>query len=212
MYTKRNYRQKYIEWREKQNLSPMPSNFQVHHIKPKSICLLDGWDENRIHSPSNLIGLHPDDHESIHKLRGDHRDKTSSIWLMASANRRWDDEEWRKYHSEQTSKATRKWIQENDTKEARSLRAKKVWENDEYKKERSLKVQGSGNANSKLSEDDVVLIRYTIWPILQELVTTSGCGKRGITKTNVCKMIGDMFNVSHTPIRKIVENKSWKNI
>jgi len=47
----------------------IPTGFHVHHIKPKST-YVDKTDP-RINHPSNLIALHPDDHYTIHKLRGD---------------------------------------------------------------------------------------------------------------------------------------------
>jgi len=50
------WRQWYPEW-------DIPNGFHVHHIVPRSC---GGNDD-----PTNLIALHPDDHISIHKHRGD---------------------------------------------------------------------------------------------------------------------------------------------
>ena len=47
----------------------IPKGFHVHHIKPKST--FKNKDDLKIHHPSNLIALHPDDHIAIHKNRGD---------------------------------------------------------------------------------------------------------------------------------------------
>jgi hypothetical protein len=38
---------------------------------PRSIAKQSGWDDYKINHPTNLIALHPDDHVSIHKNRGD---------------------------------------------------------------------------------------------------------------------------------------------
>jgi len=43
--------------------------YHVHHIKPKST--FEDKNDPQIHHPRNLIALHPDDHISIHKCRGD---------------------------------------------------------------------------------------------------------------------------------------------
>jgi len=55
----------------------IPEGYHVHHIKPK--CLFNDKNDPRIHHPSNLIALHPDDHWTIHKLRGDKYIKESLI-------------------------------------------------------------------------------------------------------------------------------------
>ena len=47
----------------------IPNGYHVHHIKPKST--FSDPNDPRIHHPKNLITLHPDDHASIHKCRGD---------------------------------------------------------------------------------------------------------------------------------------------
>lgn len=60
----RSYRKNLINyWRQYYPDWEIPKGYHVHHIKPKS---LGGTDEAR-----NLIALHPDDHVSIHLLRGD---------------------------------------------------------------------------------------------------------------------------------------------
>ena len=47
----------------------IPLGYHVHHIKPK--CTFTDTTDPRINHPRNLIALHPDDHQSIHRLRGD---------------------------------------------------------------------------------------------------------------------------------------------
>ena len=67
----RNYwRQWFPEW-------DIPLGFHVHHIKPKA--LFKDPNDLAINHPSNLIALHPDDHYSIHKCRGDNYIKQGSI-------------------------------------------------------------------------------------------------------------------------------------
>lgn len=67
IYTKK-YRQNLIlYWRQFLPNWDIPKGYHVHHIKPQS--LFDGTLD--AHHPKNLIALHPDDHLSIHKNRGD---------------------------------------------------------------------------------------------------------------------------------------------
>lgn len=56
------WRQFYPEW-------TIPKGYHVHHIKPR--CTFEDKNDPRIHHPSNLIALHPDDHVTIHLMRGD---------------------------------------------------------------------------------------------------------------------------------------------
>jgi len=68
MYHPTNYRKNLIQyWRQFYPDWNIPKGFHVHHIKPKSLFK----DDPRAHHPRNLIALHPDDHVSIHRLRGD---------------------------------------------------------------------------------------------------------------------------------------------
>lgn len=69
IYTKK-YRQNLINyWRQFYPNWSIPEGYHVHHIKPK--CLFEDKNDFRIHHPRNLIALHPDDHISIHRCRGD---------------------------------------------------------------------------------------------------------------------------------------------
>jgi len=64
IYTKTNYRKNLeIYWRQFYPEWSIPEGYHVHHIKPISC--------GGSHHPSNLIALHPDDHQSIHRCRGD---------------------------------------------------------------------------------------------------------------------------------------------
>lgn len=56
------WRQFYPDWE-------IPKGYHVHHIKPK--CTFEDVNDPDIHHPRNLIALHPDDHVTIHKCRGD---------------------------------------------------------------------------------------------------------------------------------------------
>ena len=57
----------------------IPKGYHVHHIKP--VCTFEDPTDLRIHHPRNLIALHPDDHSTIHALRGDAL-AASLIWSM----------------------------------------------------------------------------------------------------------------------------------
>ena len=71
IYTK-DYKYNIIKyWRQYYPVWDIPKGYHVHHIKPK--CTFDDKDDPRIHHPRNLIVLHPDDHQTIHRLRGDLR-------------------------------------------------------------------------------------------------------------------------------------------
>lgn len=58
----RYWQQFYPQW-------AIPKGFHVHHIKPR--CTFEDQNDTRINHPRNLIALHPDDHYTIHKCRGD---------------------------------------------------------------------------------------------------------------------------------------------
>lgn len=71
-----------LYWRQFYPNWIIPKGYHVHHIKPKST-YADKSDP-RINHPRNLIALHPDDHVSIHKLRGD-KFVTKSFVSIANA-------------------------------------------------------------------------------------------------------------------------------
>lgn len=74
IYSKTNYKQNIIlYWQQYFPQYQIPKGYHVHHIYPKSLCKQEGWTEEQIHHPKNLIVLHPDDHQSIHLCRGDKR-------------------------------------------------------------------------------------------------------------------------------------------
>ena len=60
-----------IYWRQFYPNWTIPKGYHVHHIKPK--CTFADKNDPRIHHPRNLIALHPDDHQTIHRCRGDHQ-------------------------------------------------------------------------------------------------------------------------------------------
>lgn len=71
-YTKLNYRQNItMYWQQWYPQWTIPKGYHVHHIKPRCICKQAGWTDEQINHPRNLIVLHPDDHQTIHRLRGD---------------------------------------------------------------------------------------------------------------------------------------------
>ena len=67
-----NYRRNLINyWRQYFPQWDIPKGYHVHHIIP--VC------EGGTHHPKNLIALHPDDHVSIHRCRGD---KVSDSFIL----------------------------------------------------------------------------------------------------------------------------------
>jgi len=71
-YSNTNYRQNIIAfWQQYFPNYKIPIGFHVHHIKPKSICKQEGWSDEQINHPRNLMVVHPVEHFSFHQLRGD---------------------------------------------------------------------------------------------------------------------------------------------
>ena len=65
-----NYRRNLtLYWKQFYPDYTIPAGYHVHHIKPN--CTFSDKDDLRIHHPKNLVALHPDDHASMHKCRGD---------------------------------------------------------------------------------------------------------------------------------------------
>ena len=58
-----------LYWKQFYPSWDIPTGYHVHHIKPK--CTFADPSDPKIHHPSNLIALYPDDHYTIHKCRGD---------------------------------------------------------------------------------------------------------------------------------------------
>ena len=72
VYTKNNHRINITRyWQQFYPDYKVPAGYHVHHRKPRCICKLAGWSDEQINHPRNLIVLHPDDHYSCHRLRGD---------------------------------------------------------------------------------------------------------------------------------------------
>lgn len=99
----------------------------------------------------------------------------------------------RSKHRNATAKATRKWIAENDTTDARSARAKQGWEN--ASQERKELNKGSKNPKAKLTEQDVQRIKYEMIPA-------------GMSNTEIAAM----FGVKHYVISFIRSGKNWSYI
>lgn len=72
-------------WQQYYSGWTIPDEFVVHHILPQS--------EGGSHHPRNLIALHKDDHQSIHKCRGD---KYSSKGFLNMRNYKHSEETKRK--------------------------------------------------------------------------------------------------------------------
>jgi len=69
MYNKNSRRNLTVFWRQYFPEYQIPNGYHVHHIKPRST--FEDKEDPFMHHPKNLIALHPDDHVSIHLLRGD---------------------------------------------------------------------------------------------------------------------------------------------
>ena len=73
IYHPTNYRKNIITyWRQWYPNWNIPTSYHVHHITPRYVCKQQGIKIDEMNHPSNLITLHPDDHVSIHRHRGDH--------------------------------------------------------------------------------------------------------------------------------------------
>lgn len=165
----------------------IPKGWHLHHIVPLS----EGGED----CVDNVVALSPEDHAKVHIDRGDHYNKTAGIFIMASAGRKWDDDEWRAYHAKQTSIATKKGISEKDTPEARSARQKKCWEDPERRKAGVAASTGENNPRALLTTDDVLVIKYQM---LSE----------GMTPAE----IAPLFGVGKHVIIFIEKGRNWKHI
>ena len=105
----------------------------------------------------------------------------------------YDIEENKAKHSKQTSFATKVAIAEKDSKEARSNRARKNWENNSSSYARQS--LGSKNPRAILNEDDVHFIKYTLLPFRMK-----------------DKEIAQHFGVKDYVISFIRKNKNWSHI
>lgn len=99
----------------------------------------------------------------------------------------------REKHSKNTSNATKIAIAKKDSKEKRSLRAKKQYiiNKNSYKDI----VKGSKNPNAILNEEQVYKIKFELLP-------------KGLKHVDIAKM----FNVKPHVITQIKSNKTWKHI
>lgn len=102
----------------------------------------------------------------------------------------YENENNRSKHSEATSQATKLGIKLKDSKEARSLRAKKCHDEGKYKGS----MTGSKNSRAILNEEQVKVIKYTL-----------------LSKyTNI--EIANMYNVKPYVIQFIRKGKNWKHV
>ena len=96
-------------------------------------------------------------------------------------------------HKNATANATRKWIAEKDSTEARSSRAKSSWLN--ASQERRELAKGSKNPRAKLTEQDVAKIKYEMFP-------------QGMSNSEIAAV----FGVQHYVISFIRTGKNWSYI
>lgn len=102
----------------------------------------------------------------------------------------YENEDNRNKHSEATSEATKLGIKLKDSKEARSLRAKKCHAEGKYKGT----MTGSKNPRAILNEDQVKFIKYTLIS--------------NYTNSEIAKM----YDVKPYVIQFIRSGKNWKHI
>jgi len=72
IYSKTNYRKNItLYWQQYLPEYEIPKGYHVHHIKPRCICKQEGWSDEQINHPRNLIVVHPVEHWTLHYCRGD---------------------------------------------------------------------------------------------------------------------------------------------
>lgn len=71
-YHPTNYRSNIVKyWRQWYPQYTIPKGHHVHHIIPRCICKQNGWSDDQINHPRNLIVVDPVTHADLHKCRGD---------------------------------------------------------------------------------------------------------------------------------------------
>ena len=113
----------------------IPKGYHVHHIHPR--CTFANQNDPRIHHPSNLIALHPNDHATIHRLRGD---TVTKNFITSIVGRKCSDETKQKMSDSAQdrlppSQATRDKISKSSLGRKRS---------DEFKKKASRSYEEKG--------------------------------------------------------------------
>jgi hypothetical protein len=85
IYHPTNYRKNFITyWRQWHPQFIIPKGYVIHHKHPQSLCKQEGWTLEDTNHPRNLIALHPDDHVTIHRCRGD---KISDTFINVCGDR-----------------------------------------------------------------------------------------------------------------------------
>ena len=98
-----NFRQNLLDyWQQWYPKWEIPKGYHVHHIKPK--CTFEDQNDPKIHHPSNLIALHPDDHVAIHRCRGDKWANESFLKVLGNKTSGMKG----KHHSEESKNKMRK--------------------------------------------------------------------------------------------------------
>ncbi len=158
-YTKNYRRNLELYWRQYYPIWAIPKGYHVHHIKPK--CTFKDKDDLRIHHPRNLIALHPDDHVTIHVLRGDKQ--LSAPFLTSVVNRIVSNESCKKMSIAQKKRFINRPVSNETiskmiasrqnvsdiTREKMSISAKKRKATAETKQKISIIQTGTGNSRFK---------------------------------------------------------------
>lgn len=80
----------------------IPKGYHVHHIVPRSVGKQNGWSDYKINHPNNLIALHPEDHVSIHKCRGDKYLSKGFLKILGNSGFGENNSMYGKTHSKET--------------------------------------------------------------------------------------------------------------
>lgn len=94
-------------------------------------------------------------------------------------------------------------IHNKETKKKISDSSKKLWENEDYKKEMSERHRGSGNSRALLVEEDVLRIRKE-W-------CEGGDPKRELDK-ETCAIYAEQTGSTSAAIFRIIRGHSWKHL
>ena len=94
-------------------------------------------------------------------------------------------------------------IHNKETKKKISDSSKKLWENEDHKKEMSERRRGSGNSRALLVEEDVLRIRKE-W-------CEGGDPKRPLSK-EICKIYAAQTGSTSAAIFRMIRGHSWKHL
>jgi hypothetical protein len=194
IYHPTNFRQNLIKyWRQFYPSWNIPKGYHVHHIVPKAIAKQQGWSDERINHPKNLIALHPDDHHSIHLNRRDVCAQNGFLKIVGLNSPSGKNASmYGKKHSKETKKKMSEWhtgrTRSKETKKKMSecqKGEKGYWYGKKFTEEHKRKIS-EGNKGRILSEENKQkLLEANLGKKLTEE------HKRKISESNKEKRIGE---------------------